>query len=196
MTRQQYERKVQSEVDRLLARQARDAQKRAQQEAARAQKESLLQKAEQDPIGFSDDFLAQQRQAEQLESQIAPIHKAIADAVTQYDAAIVTPVLQTLPPEIAQQLHAAIQPVGVEGRGKLVSAALAELRKAERAAGRDEGAKQAEQRLRKNSAFRKELLAELRGDEDEPELLPGSGRSARATDMDDWIRQAANARMS
>jgi len=137
--------------------------------------------------------VARRQQAKSLQSQIEPIHTAVRDTSNSYDRLVVDRVVTALPPEVQQRLYQEIQPVGIEGRSKMVAAALDEIRRAAVAEGKAQGEKAAEQKLRKSSAFRKELLAELRGSEDEPELMPPSGRSPQVADMDDWIRVAANA---
>jgi hypothetical protein len=63
---------------------------------------------------------------------------------------------------------------GLEGRKLVVKESLRALEKHWRA----EGAKEAEVKLRRNTAFRKQVLAEFRGGAVEPELLPGSSGSA------------------
>jgi hypothetical protein len=64
--------------------------------------------------------------------------------------------------------------VGLEGRKLVVSEALKSLEKH----WKEQGEREAEDRLRRNNAFRKQLLAEARGQAVEPELLPASGPSA------------------
>lgn len=187
LTRTQFEREVQSRADKLIA-------KRAREDAQRAKEAELDRKLEEDPFGFAEEVRTQRKEAQSLQSQIEPIHTAILDTSRQYDTLVVDRVVMALPPEVRQKLHQEIQPVGIEGRSKMVEAALGEIKRAAIAEGKAQGEKAAEQKLRKSDAFRKELLAELRGSEDEPELLNGSGRSPQPADMDDWIRMAASGR--
>jgi hypothetical protein len=186
VTRTQLEREIQSRADKLIAKQAREAAK-ARQEA------ELDRRLEEDPCGVAEEIRTQREQARSMQSQIEPIHTAIRDTSSSYDRLVVDRVVTALPPDVQQKLYQEIQPVGIEGRSRMVAAALDEIRKSAVAAGKAQGEKAAEARLRKSSAFRKELLAELRGSEDEPELMPPSGRSPQPADMDDWIRGAANA---
>lgn len=180
MTRTQYERGVQAEVDRREAKRAREASKRHQEA-------ELERTAREDPYAFSEQFLAQRAQEQQLGEQTQQVHQLIAATSAQFDAATVTPIVSALPPEVQKRLIAEIQPVGIEGRARLVAASLAEIRRA----AADEGARSAEARLRKSPAFRKELLAELRGTQDAPEPLSPGRRSPAPTDMNDWLRAAA-----
>lgn len=181
LTRTQLDRQIQAEVDRREA-------KRAREQAKRQQEQELERTAREDPYAFSEQFLSQREQEKALNEQTESVHSLIRTTAQQFDAAIVTPIVTSLPPDVQQRLLSEVQPVGVEGRSRLVTAALAEVRKAAIAEGRAAGEKAAEQRLRKNPAFRKELLAELRGSEDEPDLLPAGRRSRQPTDMDDWMR--------
>lgn len=180
MTRTQLDRQVQAEVDRREAKRSREASRR-QQEA------ELERTAREDPYAFSEQYLQQREQEQRLNDQTQQVHSLIAATSAQFDAATVTPIVTSLPPETQQRLLREIQPVGVEGRARLVSAALAEIRKL----AADEGARGAETKLRKSSAFRKELLAELRGSQDAPEPLSNGSRPPAPTDMNDWLRAAA-----
>lgn len=186
VTRTQLEREIQSRADKLIA-------KRAREEAKAREEAELDRRLEEDPYGVAEEIRTQREQAKSLQSQLEPVHAAIRDTAGSYDKLVVDRVVTALPPDVQQRLYQEIQPVGIEGRSRMVAAALDEIRKAAEAQGKAQGEKAAEARLRKSSAFRKELLAELRGSEDEPELLPPSGRSPQPADMDDWLRAAANA---
>jgi hypothetical protein len=193
LTRTQLEREIQSRADKLIAKQAREAARAREIEDKARQEAELDRRLEEDPYGVAEEIRTQREQAKSLQSQIEPIHNAIRDTSRSYDALVVDRVVTALPPEVQQRLYQEIQPVGIEGRSRMVTAALDEIKRAAVAEGKAQGEKAAEQRLRKSSAFRKELLAELRGSEDEPELMPPAGRSPNPTSMDDWIRVAVNA---
>jgi hypothetical protein len=193
LTRTQLEREIQSRADKLIAKQAREAAKAREIEEKARQEADLDRRLEEDPYGVAEEIRTQREQARSMQSQIEPIHNAIRDTSRSYDTLVVDRVVTALPPDVQQRLYQEIQPVGIEGRSRMVTAALDEIRKAAVAEGKAAGEKAAEQKLRKSSAFRKELLAELRGSEDEPELMPTSGRSPQPADMDDWIRMASNA---
>jgi hypothetical protein len=79
---------------------------------------------------------------------------------------------------------------GIPQRKLLVTEGLAALKKAAYEEGLAKGREEARRTLRKNPSFRKELLSELRGEEDEPDLAPANG-SSRDTDwdMNSWMRQ-------
>jgi hypothetical protein len=186
LTRTQLEREIQSRADKLIA-------KRAREDAKAREEAELDRRLEEDPYGVAEEIRTQREQAKSLQSQLEPVHAAIRDTAGSYDKLVVDRVVTALPPDVQQRLYQEIQPVGIEGRSRMVAAALDEIRKAAEASGQAKGEKAAEARLRKSSAFRKELLAELRGTEDEPELMPTSGRSPNPADMNDWIRVAANA---
>lgn len=193
LTRTQLEREIQSRADKLIAKQAREAARAREVEDKARQEAELDRRLEEDPYGVAEEIRTQREQARSLNAQLEPVHSAIRETAGSYDKLVVDRVVTALPPDVQQRLYAEIQPVGIEGRSRMVAAALDEIRKTAAAEGQARGEKAAEARLRKSSAFRKELLAELRGSEDEPELMPPSGRSPQTADMDDWIRVAANA---
>jgi hypothetical protein len=186
LTRTQLERRVQAEADRRDAKRAAEARKRAEAEA-------VERKLREDPYGASEEMLSAIEQQKAIARQTEEVHALLRSTSQQFDRDVIHPIVTSLPPEAQQRLVNEIKPVGLEGRAKLLQAVVAETRKQAKAEGRAEGEKAAEAKLRKNPAFRKELLAELRGSEDEPELLPNGGRSPKKIDMDDWIRAAANA---
>jgi hypothetical protein len=197
LTRTQLEREIQSRADKLIAKQAREAKARddarAREDAKAREEAELDRRLEEDPYGVAEEIRTQREQAKSLQSQLEPVHAAIRDTAGSYDKLVVDRVVTALPPDVQQRLYQEIQPVGIEGRSRMVAAALDEIRRAATAEGKAQGEKAAEQRLRKSAAFRKEMLAELRGTEDEPELMPTSGRSPNPADMNDWIRVAAHA---
>ena len=181
LTRTQMERRIQAEVDRREAKRAADSRRQQQQD-------ELDRKAREDPYGFAEEHIQRREQEQTLGQQTEAVHDLIRTTSQQFDRTVLDPIVTSLPPETQRQLVAENPPVGLEGRGKLVAAALAEIRKTAAAEGRAAGEKAAEQKLRKNPSFRKEMLAELRGAEDEPEATPNGTRSAKPPDMDDWLR--------
>jgi hypothetical protein len=104
----------------------------------------------------------------------------------EYDAATLVPLLGFLPRETQEKLIGeGVE--GYEGRTALVQATVKEIRKLAAAEAEDK----ARAKLRKDPAFRKELLAELRGAEDEPELAAAGSAAGRPLDMNDRLRAMA-----
>lgn len=159
LTEQEFQRAIQSEVDRREAKRSRDQQL--------ADKRKLR---DEDPWAYAE----QERQAEQQTLQNGQIEQIFSTIGAEHDRHTIDPVLQSLPKdEQTRILGLEGAGIGLEGRRLVVGEALKALEKHWKA----EGAKDAESRLRKNSAFRKQVLAEMRGTTTEPELLPSGGAS-------------------
>ncbi|MCR4375911.1 MAG: hypothetical protein NUW22_13790 [Acidobacteria bacterium] len=154
LTEEELERRVQSEVDRREAKRAADA--------TAAERKRLR---DEDPYGYAEAEKA--REAE--EAVTVQLHGVLGKAVGEYDAHTVAPLLEALPEATRAKLLAEA-PAGLVGRKALITAAVAAL-KAE-----------TETQLRKNPAFRKQLLASVRGEEEQPDLLPATSGTVAARD--------------
>lgn len=147
LTRTQLEREIQSRADKLIA-------KRAREDAKAREEAELDRRLEEDPYGVAEEIRTQREQAKSLQSQLEPVHAAIRDTAGSYDKLVVDRVVTALPPDVQQRLYQEIQPVGIEGRSRMVAAALDEIRRAAEASGKAQGEKAAEQRLRKSKIGR------------------------------------------
>ena len=172
LTQEELERRVQSETDR------REAQR-----AARARQDERKRLRDEDPWAYA----AQDREAEQQQNQSQGLTEFFANVGTQHDRIAIDPLMEALPQKERQRI------MGIEGAGKgldgrklVVSEALKSLEKHWKA----EGEKEAEGKLRRNSAFRKQVLSEARGNISEPDLLPAfSGPSPADKQMSDIFRE-------
>ena len=172
-------RRVQAEVDRRAAR----AQKQQAQQT-RAQQRAVLEQQERE-ARETDVY-----KAAELRNQLDAIgaqEQFVAGLVGAYDQSTLDPLVASLPePERAALLQDA--PAGMEGRKQLVERAVERIKA--------QGAREAEARLRKSAAFRKQVLADwrrgLHGEEDgpdEPELVGGTnGHRNGGPTMNDWLR--------
>lgn len=169
-TQEELERRVQAETDR------REAQR-----AARQRIEDRKKLRDSDPWAFAE----QDRMAEQAQEQDQGIAQFFANVGTQHDRVAIDPLMEMLPQaerERIMKLEGAGR--GLDGRKLVVSEALKSLEKHWKA----EGEKEAEGRLRRNSAFRKQLLAEARGGAVEPDLLPAVSSSGADQKVSDILR--------
>jgi hypothetical protein len=172
---QEFQRKVQAEVDRREAvRRQRDA----------AQQERNLR--QQDPTAYA----RLKEQQEQQAASATSLTNALQTLSRQFDDATVTPLMQALPSDDIRNEVLKDAGHGLPGRKEIVTRALKALRKAAYDEGLAKGKETAQKSLRRSSAFRKELLSELRGEEDEPEVALGNGTagSGEDWDMNDWMR--------
>jgi hypothetical protein len=170
-TQEELQRRVQSEVDR------REAKRAAEQ---RAEQRKKLR--DQDPWAYAEE----DRKAEQQAEQSQGIQSFFADVGTQHDRIAIDPLMEALPTKERQrimQMEGAGR--GLDGRKLVVDAALKALEKQWKA----EGEKEAEARLRRNPAFRKQLLSEIRGNAPEPELLPAAQGSEADKTMSNIFRE-------
>lgn len=172
LTQEELERRVQAETDR------REAQR-----IAAERREARKKLRDEDPWAFAE----QERQAEKQADQDQGVQQFFANVGVQHDRVAIDPLMEALPPTERQRI------MGIEGAGRgldgrklVVSEALKALEKQWKA----EGEKEAEAKLRRNQAFRKQLLAEARGNTVEPELLPAfSGPTDADKQMSDIFRE-------
>lgn len=172
---QEFERKVQAETDRREAKRAR--------EQAEAEK---LRLREEDPYAYVDQVKLeeQQREAEQRFTGF------LGTVAKQFDEVLLDPLMERLPEAERQKLigDEKLNAGTLDSRKALQNAALEVLVKQARA----EGKAEAEAALRRNPAFRKQVLGEYRrsDEHEEPELVPGAGATSGGRSMSDWMRQS------
>lgn len=168
-----FDRRVQAEVDRREA---------VRTQRAQAQQERDLRRTN------PQEYARLKEQQETNNAQIDNLTGALKLLSNQFDDATVTPLVTALDEKLRAEVlkdpgH------GMDGRKEIVKRAVAALKKSAYEDGLKKGREEAQKSLRRNPSFRKEMLTELRGSEDEPELASASG-SARndSWDMNDWMR--------
>lgn len=172
-----FNRRVQAEVDR------REAVRR---QRAESQREAQLRR--ENPT----EYARLKEQQEQQNTAAGALTNALRQLSNQFDDAAVKPLMDELPEQARQAVLGKAAGVhGLPQRKLLVTEGIAALKKASYEEGLAKGREEARRSLRRNPSFRKELLSELRGEEDEPDLAPGNGASgATDWDMNDWMRAA------
>lgn len=159
LSQEELDKRIQAEADR------RDARRLAEQRAA--QKRELR---DSDPWAYVE----QERNEEQAAQAGQQMDQLFANIGSQFDRTTMDPLVERLPvPERERILKMDGAGRGLDGRKLVVTESLKALEKHWRA----EGAKDAETKLRRNPAFRKQVLSELRGQTAEPELLPSGSPS-------------------
>ena len=172
LTQEELDRRIQAETDR------REAKRAAEQRAAERKR-----LRDEDPWAYAE----QERQAEQAQNQEQGLHQFFANVGLSHDRIAIDPLMEALPLKERQRImgiEGAGQ--GLDGRKLVVSEAMKSLEKHWKA----EGEKEAEQKLRRNPAFRKQLLAEARGQVVEPDLLPAYSSSSADKKVSDILRSA------
>lgn len=160
LTEEELERRVQAETDRRESKRAQDA---------KTQRRRELRK--NDPWAYAEE----DEKADQEQEGTQQIEQFFANIGTEHDKVSIDPLVHALPQaerERILKLEGAGR--GLDGRRLIVTEGLKALEKHWRA----EAEKEAEAKLRRNPAFRKQLLAELRGQTVEPELIPAQRASA------------------
>lgn len=176
LTQEELDRKVQAETDRREAKRS---------EAARAAERRRLR--DEDPWQFA----AEERKAEQAAEMDTQTTQWLGNVGATHDRFTVDPVILSLP-EAEQKRIMALEGagIGLEGRRLVVQESLKALEKH----WKSEGAKDAEQKLRKNPAFRKQVLGEFRRGVAEPEFIGSGAPSAADRDVSNILRGQVQAR--
>lgn len=158
---QRIEREAQSRHDRETARHNR--------EAAEAERKRLR---EEDPWQYAQT----EKEREDLErtrlQQTEQLMGLLGHTAKQHDAHTIDPIINALPEKERKRiLELPNAGQGLQGRKVIVDEAL-------KSYGRQEyerGVRETQAKLKKDPAFRKSVLADLRGSYQDPELYPGSG---------------------
>jgi|SRR5215467_8271779 len=168
-----FDRRVQAEVDR------REAVRR---QRAQAQQERELR--QRDPKAYAQ--LKEQQESQQMAA--GGLSDALMLMSKQFDDATVTQLMNALD-DASRETVLKDPGHGLDGRKTIMKRGIEALKKLAYDEGFAKGKESAQKSLRRSTAFRRELLAELRGDEEEPELAPSNGASANGSwDMNTWMR--------
>jgi len=176
LTQEELDRRVQAETDRREAKRA---------EAARAAERRRLR--DEDPWAYAE----QDRQAEQSQSLDSNVMSQLGQLGATHDRYTLDPLVAELP-EAEQRRILAMEGagIGLDGRKLIVTEGLKALEKH----WKEEGAKDAEQKLRRNPAFRKQVLGEFRRGAPEPEFIGSGTPSAADQNVSQILRNQIQAR--
>jgi hypothetical protein len=186
LTADELQRRVQSEVDRVIAKQQRDNQTRAAQEQERELRRT-------DPFAYARLVEEREAELEASRTETARLTDVIGKQLVFYDRAVLDTFVGALPEEdrvnvISQETD------GIENRKQTAANALKALRNRYVA----EGRASAREALMKDQTFIKEILTRFGHAGPEPEPAPVAVRPARDAAPNDgkeamngWIRHAA-----
>lgn len=160
VTPEELSRQVQAEVDR------REAKRQA--DAAAAERRRLR---DTDPYRYAKQERDEEQQTAARADSEQAFNGLFRDIGAHHDRVSLDPIVLSLD----EQERARIMAMpgageGLDGRRLIVTESLKALEKRWKA----EGAAEAERRLRRNSTFRKQVYADYRGREPEPDLLPAT----------------------
>ena len=170
LTQEELDRRIQAETDR------REAKRAAQAQAERKRK-----LRDEDPWAYAEE----DRKAEEIAQGSGAFQQFLGNLGAEHDRVSIDPVIELLPKqeqERIMRLEGAGR--GLEGRKLVVKEAMKALEKHWKA----EGARDAEQKLRRNPAFRKQVLSEGRGQITDQDLLPAASRAEADKKMSDILR--------
>lgn len=179
---QEFQRRVQAEVDR------REAVRRQRDQA---QQERVLRQTN------PTEYARLKEQQEAAQQQGNSVFTALQSISRQFDDATVKPLMDALPSDEVRNEMLKDSGHGIPGRKEIVTRAIERLKKLAYEEGFTKGKESAGKSLRKSSAFRKEILAELRGsdEEDEPDVALANGSvDGSSFDMNDWMRSVTGRR--
>lgn len=170
LTREELQRQVQSEVDRREAERFR-----------RAQIEQRKKLRDEDPW----EFAKQERDAEELQQANGQVTNVLGTIGATHDRVTIDPLVDALDEGERQRiLGLEGAGLGLDGRKLIVSESLKALEKKWKA----DAEREAEQKLRRNPAFRKQVLSEMRGMGAEPEFIGSTEASATDRKVSDILR--------
>ena len=176
LTQEELDKRVQAETDR------RETKRAAQMLSERRRK-----LRDEDPWAFAEE----ERKAEQAAQIDAQNNQWFGNVGATHDRYTVDPVVMALPEnERARILAIEGAGVGLDGRKLIIEQGLKALEKHWKA----EGQKDAEDKLRRNPAFRKQVLNEFRRGMSEPEFVGSGAPSAGDRNVSDILRNQIAAR--
>lgn len=159
LTQEELDRRVQAETDR------REAKRNSEAKAAERRK-----LRDEDPWAYAE----QDRQAEKQAETDTSVNSMFAQIGAHHDRYTLDPLVMQLPDAERQRIMALPGAgAGLDGRKLIVEEGLKALEKHWRA----EGARDAEAKLRRNPAFRKQVFSEMRRGAPEPEFISGGAPS-------------------
>jgi hypothetical protein len=178
LTQEELDRRIQAETDR------REAKRHAQGLAERRRK-----LRDEDPWAFAEE----ERKAEQIAQLDQQNGEILGNIGATHDRFTVDPVVLALPQAERNRIMAIEGAgLGLEGRKLIVEEGLKALEKHWKA----EGAKDAEDKLRRNPAFRKQVLNEFRRGMSEPEFIGSGVPSANDKNVSNLLRGQLGSRRS
>jgi hypothetical protein len=178
LTQEELDRRIQAETDRREAKRATQAQ---------AERRRKLR--DEDPWAFAEE----ERKAEQIAHLDQQNGEILGNIGATHDRFTVDPVVLALPQAERNRIMAIEGAgLGLEGRKLIVEEGLKALEKHWKA----EGAKDAEDKLRRNPAFRKQVLNEFRRGMSEPEFMGSGAPSANDKNVSNLLRGQLGSRRS
>lgn len=189
LTPEEFQRQVQAESDRKIAKIRKD-------EEARQAREQEVELRRTNPFEYARRMEQQEADQQAAQQKIDELNTTLSQQISLYDRHILDPLMNALPSDDARNtVITSVKEPGIPGRAKIAQGAL----KALESHWKDEGAKTARTRLMNDQSFVKEILARYGGQRTEPDPTPSlavSSAPAPADEngtMNNWMRSGAAA---
>ena len=197
LTPDQFNRRVQSEVDRILAKQQAD-------ERTRQMREEEQRLRDEDPFEYVRAVKAREAEEAQTQTRVKEATGLLEEQLARYDRGILDPLVGALPEPVRKQVLESVRAEGIPGRAEVAKHALGALKAMWQAEGRESARKA----LMSDQTFIKEVLARYGGQANgasqgtnhgSPEVVtglpPASSARSRGTNeaVNDWMRSASTA---
>ena len=174
LTQEELDRRVQAETDRRESKRLAEARARQRKELR-----------DNDPWQYAE----LERREEQEQEGTGQLHSFLSNIGVEHDRVSIDPLFMALPKAEQERIRKMEGAgTGLAGRKLVVDESLKSLEKH----WRTEGAKDAESKLRRNPAFRKQILAESRGQSVDPDLLPAVSASEADRTVTSVLRRHYN----
>lgn len=178
LTQEELDRRIQAETDRREAKRANE-----RQQADRVAERRRLR--DEDPWAYAE----QDRQTEQQVMSEATVSNMFTSIGSTHDRFTLDPLVEQLPEAERQRIMSLPGAgVGLDGRKLIVQEGLRALEKH----WKEEGAKDAEAKLRRNPAFRKQVFGEMRRGAPEPDFISGGAPSEADRSVSNLLRAQLN----
>jgi hypothetical protein len=174
LTQDEFRRRVQSEADRILAKQRAD-------DEARREREQEQELRDNNPWEYVQKLKEKEAEAEEARRKTAEVTQTLDQQIHLYDRAILDTFVGQLPVEARRRVIESVTEDGIPGRTKVAQGAL----KALREQWLQEGARTARSRLANDQSFVKEILARYGGGRVEPDTTPSLPVSAAPRPVDE-----------
>lgn len=186
-TQEEFDRRLQSEVDRRLAKQQQD-------EKVRADRAREVELRRTDPFEYARLMEEKEQQLQAAQQETRLLTSTLEQQLNHYDRNVLDILVSAVPEK--ERGRVISQSEGIQGRKETTQATLRELRKLWRA----EGEASAKANLMKDQTFIKEMLARYGAASPEPEPVPVASASqysppgvdAGHAAVNSWIRSAGN----
>lgn len=181
MTRTEYDEKVRREAQAMKDKEIARERAEREREAEREKREQLKKLKDENVYKYVEerDKLDQEQEAAERDREAQEqVNKLLYGVAETFDKEVLGPIIDRLPADVKEKILRDAPGTGIENRKHIAEQALTHLL----ADAEKRGVEKARESLRKNPAFKKEVLVGEREVEDEPDLLPAAAAGSMSSD--------------